>query len=202
MRYSRRMTAFLSLLSFLAAPALADAPAGFKEAKQANDCTVYKGPADADGVIPVFADCHWPEVSPAKLHAIEYDWEGHADVFSTVVSSKILRKDGERSRVYQMHALSGVSNREVEVWMWREEVPGGFQYNWASDTPVTPKDGNVATAKHVGFWRITDHPKGGSRAEYQLSYDPGGSVPGFLVRWFQTSGTVDTTTELRAAANK
>ncbi len=191
---------FLPVLSLVGPQALADAPEGFQKAKTANDCTIYKGPADADGVIPVFADCHWPEIPPEKLHALEYDWEGHSKVFSTVESSKIVKKDGDRARVHQVHALSGVSNREVEVWMWREEVPGGYQYNWKSDTPVTPADGNVATAKHIGFWRITKHPEGGSRAEYQLSYDPGGSVPGFMVRWFQTSGTVDTTTELRAAA--
>ncbi|MCB9673819.1 MAG: hypothetical protein H6737_01805 [Alphaproteobacteria bacterium] len=179
------------------------APSGFTEVKQANDCTVYKGTAGADGVVPIYADCHWSEIDPDKLHKLQYDWEGHAAVFSTVISSKIVKKDGEKSLVHQVHAISGVSNREVEIWMWREPVDGGFQYSWKSDGPVAePEKGNVATTRHEGYWRVTKHPDGGSRAEYSLIYDPGGSVPGFLVRWFQTSGTIATTEELRAAAAK
>ncbi|MEZ4319246.1 MAG: SRPBCC family protein [Myxococcota bacterium] len=188
------------ITTLLLSSALAGVPAGFTEVKRDNDCVVYKGPAEADGVIPIFAACDWADVQPAKLNALQYDWEGHAKVFSTVKSSKITKTEGEKSLVHQVHAISGVSDREVSIWMWRDTVPGGFQYNWKSDGPMEPAKGNVATARHEGFWRVTERPEGGSHVEYELIYDPGGSVPGFLVRWFQTSGTITTTQELRAAA--
>jgi len=176
------------------------APPGYTEAKRDNDCIIYKGPAESDGVIPIYTDCHWPEVSPEKLQQVQYDWAGHAKVFTTVRTSVVKKTEGEKSLVHQVHALSGVSDREVEIWMWRQAVDGGFQYNWKSDGPMaSPAKGNVATARHEGYWRITKHKDGGTRAEYMLIYDPGGSVPGFLIRWFQTSGTVTTTEELRAA---
>ena len=35
---------------------------------------------------------------------------------------------------------------------------------------------------------------------YELRYDPGGSVPGFVVRWFQGSGVRTLVGELRSWA--
>lgn len=178
--------------------ALASPPAGFKELTSGNDCTVYRGTTEADGTTPVFAECTWTDVSAAKLHAALADWEAHAKVHATVLSSTVKKTDGARSLVYQEHKLSGVSNREVEIWMEKKPVDGGFAYTWKSDGPITPKKGNVATARHEGFWEVTDNAGGGAKVRYKLVYNPGGSVPGFLIRWFQGSGTIETTEELRA----
>lgn len=174
------------------------APPDFKELTTGNDCTVYRGPALADGTIPVQAECVWPDVSTAKLHAALSNWAGHAKVHDTVLTSVVKQTEGSRSLVYQEHKLSGVSNREVEIWMEKKAVDGGFEYSWKNTAPVTPKKGNVATTLHEGFWRVTDAPGGGANVVYRLAYNPGGSVPGFIVRWFQGSGTVTTTEELRA----
>ena len=183
--------------------AFAGAPAGYTEIRAGNDCKIYKGPATATGVVPVYADCTWPEIAPAKLHAKLSSWEGHAAIFTTVASSKIVKTEGSRSLVRQVHELSGVSNREVEIWM--EKVPSGtgFEYRWTSPGPLaTVAQGNVPTAQQDGYWKVTDAEGGGSHVEYLLTYDPGGSVPGFLVRWFQGSGTEASTLDLRTAGQK
>lgn len=184
----------------LAFTALAGPPAGYTELKRDNDCVVYKGPPVENGVVPVFADCHWADVAPEKLHALLVDWEGHAKVHATVAESRIEKREGERALVYQRHQLSGISDREVRIWMQRTAIDGGFEYAWKNDGVVTElQKGNVATARHEGFWRVKADPAGGSRVEYGLTYDPGGSVPGFIIRWFQAGGTVATTVELRTA---
>lgn len=190
------------IVATLLTHALAAPPAGFTELKRDNDCVVYRGTVDGGGIAPVYADCHWPDVAPEKLHALLADWEGHANVHATVVSSKIEKTEGEKSLVYQVHQLSGISNREVRIWMQKTAVSGGFEYSWKNDGVVEPQKGNVATARHIGYWRVTPDPAGGSHVEYSLDYDPGGSVPGFLIRWFQAGGTVETTNELRTAAKK
>ena len=51
-----------------------------------------------------------------------------------------------------------------------------------------------------GGWTVIPDPRGGVRVEYDLLYDPGGSVPGFVVRWFQGSGFVQLVGEMRTAA--
>ena len=43
-------------------------------------------------------------------------------------------------------------------------------------------------------------PRGGVKVHYDLLYEPGGWVPGFVVRWFQTAGIVTLVGELRAQA--
>jgi hypothetical protein len=187
------ITVLLAVTPVLAAP-----PAGFKEITTGNDCTVWRGPADAEGIAPVHAECSWPDVDPRKLHAALGDWAGHAKVHDTVLTSVVEKTEGGRSLVRQEHKLSGVSNREVAIWMEKKDVPGGAVYSWTHDAPVTPKKGNVATTKHVGSWTVTDREGGGADVVYTLAYNPGGSVPGFLIRWFQGSGTITTTEELRA----
>lgn len=182
----------------LLATALAAVPSGFTEIKAGNDCKIYKGPATASGVVPVYATCDWTDVAPAKLHAVLADWEQHDEVWSTVGTSVTKKTEGSRSLVHQVHTLSGISNREVELWMEKKPVDKGFQYAWKSAAPVTPAKGNVATTLSLGFWQVTEGSQG-SHVEYSLTYDPGGSVPGFLVRWFQASGTLTSTEELRAA---
>lgn len=182
--------------------ALATPPAGSKELTTGNDCTVWREPALASGLTPIHAECTWPEADVSKLDAALSDWEGHAKVHETIVTSVIRKTEGARSLVHQEHQLSGVSNREVEIWMERSELPGGgHAYTWKSAAPVTPAKGNVATAHHEGFWHVRPAPGGGAQVTYRLAYDPGGSVPGFLVRWFQGSGTLTTTEELRAVGH-
>ncbi len=174
------------------------APPGYKQLTTGNDCIVYRGPALADGTSPVQAECNWPDVDPAKLHAQLSDWANHANIFSTVLVSKVEKTEGNRALVYQEHALSGVSNREMRAWFEKKPVDGGYEYAWKSVEPVTPKKGNVAALRNEGFWRVTAQPGGGARVVYRLAYNPGGSVPGFLVRWFQGSGTIDSTEQVRA----
>lgn len=188
----------ITALLLTASSALAAAPAGYKELTTGNDCAVYRGPAAADGIAPVYVECTWPDVSTAKLHAALSDWAGHAKVHGTIITSEVVKSEGGRDLVRQEHKLSGVSNREVEIWMEKKAVEGGFTYSWTNAAPVTPEKGNVATTKHVGSWTVTDAPGGGASIVYKLAYNPGGSVPGFLIRWFQGSGTIETTEELRA----
>lgn len=187
----------LTLMTALAAPS------GYTETKTGNGCTLYKGAAGSDGVVPIYADCHWPEVAPAKLHGILDNWPGHATVFSTVETSKVVKTEGGTQIVQQVHNLSGISNREVQFKATKKSVDKGFEYGWmtANDGLVIDKSSVLAT-RHEGYWRITDHPDGGTRAEHGLTYNPGGSVPGFMVRMFQTSGVLATTEELRAAGVK
>ena len=62
----------------------------------------------------------------------------------------------------------------------------------------TPKDGNVVPGKDNGKWELS--PEGsGAKVIYELHYEPSGSVPGFVVRAFQTSGFVLLTQELHKA---
>ena len=181
------------------------APPGFEVTKTENDCTFYVGPKDEQGVAPIRAECHWRELSPEKLDSLVVDWAGHARYFWSVKAGEELRTDGGRTLVHQTHQASGISDREVWVWMYKEPAANnGNRYAWTMEGAAqgTVAKGNVLCARDDGHWEIRPHKDGGSEVIYHLAYAPGGSVPGFAVRMFQVGGLVKLIGELRSYANK
>jgi hypothetical protein len=100
-----------------------------------------------------------------------------------------------------VHVATGMSDREATMLYRNDTLANGTRYNWTLATPQPPIT-RVPVAKNTGFWEVTTGANGGSHVVYELAYDPGGSVPGFLVRWFQGSGTKTLVGELRAWAEK
>ncbi len=176
-------------------------PAGFKQIDQENGCTFYKGPKDGDGNETLFADCYWQEVSVEKMDALLNRWDRHDTYFSTVAVSDIAGKVGDKTLVRQVHEAAGISDREVMLLMWRSEAKGGQRYQWIPAPDQTGRQGaGVLPDNDTGGWTVIPDARGGVRVEYNLLYDPGGSVPGFVVRWFQGSGFIQIVGEMREAA--
>ncbi len=190
------MTVLLLLSTALAAP-----PDYRVTKKDVEGCTLYLGPADADGDIPMHAECHWPDVSIETFRKHFEDWAHHADMFGTVARSEVRRTDGDRSLVFQRHSTSGISDREVLLWMQKTTVDGYERYGWtkATDESFTAASDSVECKKSTGYWQVKASPKGGVEVINHLAYDPGGRVPGFMVRWFQTSGLEATVTDAKKA---
>ncbi|TNE91076.1 MAG: hypothetical protein EP330_06405 [Deltaproteobacteria bacterium] len=182
----------------LLAAALAAPPDGFSLTKSdVSGCELYKGSADAKGDVPMRAECRWADISLETFHAKFSDWEAHDDIFSSVVSSRIQRS-GDPVLVHQRHYARGISDREILLWGKTEKVGDGWRFSWSRATgeTLTPASGNVAAERSDGAWEAHPHPDGGVTVTYELTYDPGGSVPGFLVRSFQGSGFAAVVTEL------
>lgn len=191
----------LSLLSSLS-PAVHAAPSGYKVTVADHEgCELSLGPAAADGVVPMHAECDWADVTIDRFRSVMSDWAGHDEVFTVIVSSEVRRSAGDRALVYQLQRTKGISDREVLMWMWHETVSGADRYAWttAAEEALTVQDGNVRCARSDGYWQAAANPTGGVHVVHQLEYAPGGSVPGFLVRWFQTSGLQTNLSEVHAA---
>jgi hypothetical protein len=190
----------LLLLSALTAVDAAP-PAGFKQTDQAHGCTFYKGPKDANSNETLFADCYWPEATPEKMDQLLLRWDRHFTYYTTVTKSDVVGKKGDKTRVRQVHEAAGISDREVMLLMWKAPAKGGQRYQWTKDTDQSGRtDDGVLPDQDDGGWTVIPDPRGGVRVEYDLLYDPGGSVPGFVVRWFQGTGFVDLVGEMRSAA--
>jgi hypothetical protein len=185
------------LLTGLFLPGLAlAAPPGFAPTRTTDSCQLFRGPALPSGVVPLMAECRWPTVSLDKIDRIFSPWQDHDLFFSAIAASDVERTEGGAALVRQVHQARGITDRECLLRMTRTPVGSGFEYRWALE-PSTPAEGRVAVAHDVGYWRFT--PNGaGVDVVYYLEYGPGGSVPGLLVRWFQTSGFEGAITELRA----
>jgi hypothetical protein len=173
--------------------------AGWTKNSEENGCVFYVG--DVVGkYAPVRAECQWP-VAPAKLQALLARNADHDDYFSTVAEARVIGPaPGGGELVYERHVASGISDREVVVHKTVEPIAGGTRYAWkraADQSKVT--GAHVNALADEGKWEVTASGEG-SKVVYELLYDPGGSVPTFLVRWFQGSGTRTLVGELRAWA--
>ena len=170
------------------------AASGWTESAQSDGCTFYTGPRQGD-YAPVRAVCQW-DIAPEKLQALVARSADHDLYFSSVATAEQVSS----GRYRQVHQASGISDREVIIDMGQDAIPGGVRYWWKKSADQSGLSGsNVEVVTNNGKWEITAS-EGGSKVVYELMYNPGGSVPGFLVRWFQTSGTQQLVGELLAYA--
>ncbi len=66
------------------------APAGWKVTDAGADsgaCELSLGPAEADGVVPMRAECYWKDVSLDKFKAGMADWNKHDEAFTAVAAT-------------------------------------------------------------------------------------------------------------------
>ena len=171
------------------------ASAGWTVSTTSNGCTFYVGERQG-AYAPVRAECDWA-IAPDTLHGLISQLTRHKDYFSSVsVSEKV-----SEGRYRQVHVASGIGDRELIVDMGSEPIPGGTRYWWKKSGDQAGVTGdNVMPNRNEGKWEVTAGADGGSHVVYELLYDPGGSVPGFLVRWFQTSGVELLVGELKKSA--
>lgn len=172
--------------------------AGWTRTAEENGCVFFTG--DRQGTYaPVRAECEWP-IAADELQKLLAVNKAHADYFASVSQSRVLGPTTGGELVYQVHEASGISDREIVLLMGQEAIPGGTRYTWTRATDQSGITGKlVPTVVDTGKWEVSATATG-SRVVYELLYDPGGSVPSFLVRSFQGAGTRTLVGELRAWA--
>ena len=190
-------------LYLLALPAIAAPPSNAKVTATENDCTFYALPKNKAGINGVHVHCEWSELTVVSLDALLKVWENHDDYFGTVSVSEEMTREGEVARVYQKHVVAGISDREVTLDMTREVIDKGYRYRFtkSAEQEAPRESGTVNTLMDDGAWTIVALPRGGVSVDYDLLYDPGGWVPAFIIRWFQTNGMIAIMGELRTRGN-
>jgi hypothetical protein len=184
------MLAFLLVSSALAGWTVTDA---------SNDCTFYRGEAEGE-VVPLRAECDWP-IAPAELTGLLERIDDHNLYFSSVSVSRVVASNAGEHNVYQVHVATGISDREAMLLYTDGPVEGGHRFEWKVNPDQSGITGEkVRLVEDAGKWEITARAGGGSHVVYELRYDAGGSVPGFVVRWFQGAGVRTLVGELRAYA--
>lgn len=161
-------------------------------------CDVEKLPRRG-GAGGVRATCEWP-VPASRVQSLLNQWGRHHRYFSSLADSEIVDNQGGVVTVRQVHRARGMSDREVVVNWSRSSIAQGMRYKWNKATDQSALSGdNVEVAVHDGKWEVTESGEG-ARVVYESYYLPGGSIPGFLVRWFQSDGVIDVLEQFREVA--
>ena len=155
---------------------------------QQEDCIYYRGETESNGVVPVRAECDWAIDADAATRMLA-DQGIHDQIFDAVAESTVLSEDENRRRVYQVQRARGVADRHVILDYTREAIEGGWRFQWvkAADQSSLRSDA-IEVEVTEGLWQIRETEEG-LHLEYELRYLPGGSVPAFLMGWFQGVGT-------------
>lgn len=191
----------MTLLPLLFAAAFA-APAGFTSVKSADGCTLFKGVEEA-GVTPMRAECHWADVEPGALTAKLSDYEGYDELIFAITTSAVIGERDGAKLVHQVQETRGIAPREVVIAMRTEATDGTTRVSWkTAEAKLELVDGHVLSPRNDGAWEVSAHPDGGARVIHEIAYDPGGSVPGWVVKWFQVGGMLQVMEEVHAAAAK
>lgn len=199
--------AFLSLALTLVAASSAPSVgwATWSEDGRESGCVRYRG-AKRDQMIPMRVVCVWP-VSKESLKAVLESPQDYDQCFSRVEQSDLIsvstRRGLRRIRVYQIHESSPASDRAIYI-DYREEERGDVWRLRFGKSPrhlVKPITDFIEVKENRGYWQVEPHSRG-ARLTFEGLYDPGGSVPSFLVRWFLSGGVQTMMDELRACAEQ
>lgn len=147
------------------------------------------------------AECTW-DIPADKVITTFGDWNRHAAIFSSVAQSRVLGtlSDGN-GQVLQVHQASGIADREVVLDVRSTPIEGGRRWTHTKAASQAGVSGdNVEVGKDDGLWEIRATADGGCTILYELRYDPAGSVPALMVRWFQGSGFKDMLLQLKVAS--
>lgn len=191
----------IALLLALALPAHA-APDGFTEVKSNDGCTLFKGVEEA-GVTPMRAECHWADVKPEVLSEKVADYEGYDELIFAITESRVIGERDGAKLVHQVQETRGIATREVVLAMTTDTTEDRTRVSWTTaEAKIELVDGHVLSPRNDGAWEIAAHPEGGAKVVHEIAYDPGGNVPGWVVKWFQVGGMLQVMEEVHAAAAK
>ena len=105
----------------------------------------------------------------------------------------VLRQSDQERLVYEQVAAPAISDRDYTVLIqWnadRARRVFEVKFRVANDAGPPPSKGFVRIPDIHGHWRIAAAPDGGSRVEYSVYSDPGGSIPAWIARGAQVDST-------------
>jgi len=180
--------------------ALSTAQAGWTHTADEHGCRFFKGQIETGGVVPIRAECDWPMAS-TQIDALLSVNDGHHLYFPNILESEKVGDRAGGEMVWQRQEVPGANDREVVIIMRRETEGTLIRHTWAR---IPSEEGLKGVGVHVavnrGKWEVSDNGSGGTKLIYEVRYMPGGSVPGFLVRWFQGDGCREFVGSLRTYA--
>lgn len=182
----------------LAEEPVVEAEPAWEIVKESEDCSFARGPE-----AQLVASCTWPDVQAARLDELLSDFAGAQEIWASVESSAIQGEPGsEGTPVFHVHSIPGLSDREILLLWKRVEEDGALRFSWTR-APEQPKvaEGRVNVPRDEGYYLIRSEGEG-IALEALFIYEPGGSIPDWVVRATQVTSADVMLGELREAATK
>ena len=134
--------------------------------------------------------------------ALLTDFPGYTRIVPNISTATVVRTEAGRTHVFQEHDNPLFADREVQLWMSvLGHDNGGFTVSWKkADEPFTPSAGHSVVRFNEGHWEVGPAPGGGIHVIHEIAYDPGVSVPDWMVRRYRTTGVMTVLRNVRKLA--
>ena len=201
-KHSKRIARCGALIGGFVFLAIAVAPiasANWTSIGAKNGCEFYKGAA-VGALAPMRAVCDWPISADKVIRAL--DRTGDLElVFSTIDQSSIVGPDPTGGElVYQSYRKTIFFRREVVLAIFSEPIPGGRRLLWVKADDQSALSGEHTEIDQVqNRWEVTGTADS-CHLVLEMSFAPGGKIPGFLIDWFQGAGIKEQIADLRSYA--
>ncbi len=206
MRFASSLPGFALLLAAVAAPS-ARADGGWTFVDDKNGVTVEKR---------AVAGSSWSEMRAVATTALPPERIYEAircaqrldDPRSRryVKSYRVVRENAHERLIYEQVKSPLVSDRDYTVLIqWSADLARrvfDVRFHLENDAGPPPAKGFVRVPDIHGYWRIEATPGGGSRIEYVVFSDPGGSIPSWIARGAQLDSTRDNVLDTLAYAEE
>jgi hypothetical protein len=169
-------------------------------AGRGTDCSVVQGPAEGR-IVPVIVTCDWP-VPATNIHKLISDFGSHEAYFSNLSESSVITYEDGVARVRHVHHAIGMTDREVVVEWHTERFSDGARYSWRKvPNQLLVDPDRIEVEETRGFWEVRGDDER-TRVSYEMRYLPGGGLPLFLLRLFQSSGMKSVLADLRDTVDR
>jgi hypothetical protein len=127
------------------------------------------------------------EAAPERLYALVNDYDAFAGFIPDVAESRVLARQGPVQWVYHRLRLPPpLADRAYILQSTAHVTPDAWRVVWrlsGREFPGGARDGAVRPDSLSGFWEIlAAGDPSRSKARYALHVEPGGHLPGWLVR--------------------
>lgn len=176
---------------------------GWEVSRTSGGCEYRRGPIEADGNSPLWTRCTWPSVSAEAVEGLISAYGDHDSTWESIAVCDEVERSEEQVRVHHVHAIPGLSDREIELtWTWATEDDGATRHEWVRSAVQPPVDSaHVNPTRDEGYYRVRALDEG-VEVEALFYYDPAGNIPDWLVRATQVSSADLMMQELRQAARR
>ena len=181
--------------------ALAAAEESWELVRVSGGCEYRRGPLQEDGNRALYTVCTWPEVPGERVEELVSAYDEHDETWASIATCEEVDRSDEQVRVRHVHDLPGVADREIELtWTWTTEEDGATRHDWVRSAEQPEIDpARVNPIRDEGYYRIRDADEG-CVVEALMLYDPGGSIPDWVVSATQVSSADLMMQELREKA--
>jgi hypothetical protein len=155
---------------------------GFQPIEKRGEITVYRSPHAA--VLTLGAEGRI-DAPPAVVRAALLDYPSQSGWVKNVAESRVVASGSDWLDVYQRLRLPVVNDRDFTVhvvWGGDRDAPW-VRFQAANERGPGPRPGLVRVSVNRGSWRLRAIEGGRATwAIYELTFDPGGSIPSWLGR--------------------